>query len=90
MATVKLEDIESRPATIILNGFWAKIAQGVLVAAILAGASGLGIALKMSYAQDSHSQDLLDHEARIRIVESRIGEINQGIGILLERTDPKR
>ncbi len=82
--------MDNRPATIVLNGFWPKIAQGVLVAAILAGASGLGIALKMSYAQDSHAQDLIDHEARLRVVESRIGEINQGIGILLERTDPKR
>lgn len=80
---------DQRPTTIVLNGWWAKIAQAILIAAILAGASGLLIALRQSWAQEGHTDELSDHEQRIRYMEDRFATVEKGIAILLERTDPR-
>ena len=77
-----------RPSTIVLNGFWPKILQGILLAAILAGSSGLLIALRQSWAQEAQERDIEDHEIRLRSLEQHLGAIDSGIQLLLERTSP--
>lgn len=76
---------DDRPSTIVLNGFWAKVAQGILVASILAGSSGLVVALRMAWAQDGHTSELADHEQRLRVMESQLGRVQTGIEMILER-----
>ena len=55
-----------KPSTIVLNGFWAKIAQAVLIAAVLAGAGGLLIAIQMNSSVAAQGTTIDDHEERIR------------------------
>ena len=78
------------PSTIVLNGFWAKTLQVILVAAILAGGSGLLVSMRQSWAQDEQAHVIGDHEARLRGIEQRLGTIDSGVRLLLERTDPNR
>jgi len=78
-----------KSSTIVLNGLWAKVAQGILVAAVLAGASGLLIAVRMDDRQEAHRLALADHELRMRALEGRLADLSNGISTLLERTTPK-
>jgi len=80
------------PTTIVLNGAWGRILSGIILAAILAGASGLVGAFRLSWAYDAQDAMAQDHEARLRVLEDGLGEVRAGIQVLLERThpDPKR
>ena len=77
------------PTTIVLNGLWGRVLSGIILAAILSGGSGLLVALRVTYASEIVDKQLADHEARLRALESSLGDINSGIRVLLERTSQK-
>lgn len=79
-----------QPSTIVLNGIWGRILTGVILLAIGAGASGLVVAFRMSYAATAQAADIQDHENRLRVVESDLSQMRTGIQVLLERTAPRR
>lgn len=80
--------MEQQKVSVVLNGMWGRILSGIILASVLAGASGLVVAFRMSYAADAMARELNDHETRLRSIEGDLGEMKVGIRILLERTKP--
>jgi hypothetical protein len=78
------------PTTIVLNGLWGRVLSGVILAAILAGGSGLVVAVRLAGGTEMTEQQMRDHENRIRAIEGSLAKLSAGIEVLLERTRPDR